>query len=349
MRLCPLPVDWLEYLEGVPSEDLSLHLAECRPCQLVVERIRGDLPNRRQVSSAPPPKLGSWPQWHSTRDASPGFCELWWSMPLGTDTAPDEPRVALLVLSNLWDEMGQSWCEVVPVSTDIENATSLDVILHRGDTDLGVPWRAMLRYQTVAERNVLDSRFGVLTEQGRTLMTDVMEGLGIDERFGSPVEGTGDPRLDTSERMARAMEAVGRAYAEMQEQGDLPASVMTRFTMHPPTRRIVAPTMALAAATASQEATPEREVDIPRRGRIRGRIEYRLVDDCLLFVIDEVEEHEEGFASPIRVVLWSRVLPTPQASDPFSPRPNEEVILVCGRGVLPADVSRLEVQIPDET
>ena len=43
MMRCPLPIDWLEYLEGTGSSDLALHLSECRPCQILLDRLRQEL------------------------------------------------------------------------------------------------------------------------------------------------------------------------------------------------------------------------------------------------------------------------------------------------------------------
>src|SRR5215813_6357222 len=38
---CPLPIDWLDYLEGRESEsDLGAHLADCGRCQALVAQLR---------------------------------------------------------------------------------------------------------------------------------------------------------------------------------------------------------------------------------------------------------------------------------------------------------------------
>src|SRR5574341_1059312 len=107
---CPLPVDCLEYLEGAPSDTLALHLRECRPCQLLVEELRRDLPLRRQLRVPRIPLADSWPRWHEAKPSSPVFGDIWWNAKSvgGSDYNPTA-RVLLLVLSDLWEERDRSW------------------------------------------------------------------------------------------------------------------------------------------------------------------------------------------------------------------------------------------------
>jgi hypothetical protein len=349
---CPLPVDWLEYLEGAPSDTLALHLRECRPCQLLAEELRRDLPLRRQLRVPRIPLADSWPRWHEAKPSSPVFGDIWWNAKSvgGSDYNPTA-RVPLLVLSDLWEERDRSWLEVVPLSTDIENATSLDLVLHRSDTDLQVPWRALLRYQTVSERDELDGRIGKLTETGRAVVQDVLAGHASEERFGSPIGGPDDPRVRIPEEIHNSVRLLGRAYARMLEQDDVAQRPVRVLSL--PMRRtigsaIVTESLGFAAASTAEEDRPW-AVEIPERGRLRGRIQYQYRDDELFFVIDEVAEEQRGLPSPVWIAFWSDRLPSPVTSPPFRPAVGEHVPLGRDYGILPREISRLELRLSDES
>ena len=348
---CPLPVDWLEYLEGAPSDTLASHLRECRPCQLLVEELRRDLPLRRQLSVPHIPLADSWPRWHEAKSPSPVFGDIWWSAKsVGGSDYNLTARVPLLALSDLWEERDRCWLEVVPLSADIENATSLDLVLRRSDTDLEVPWRAFLRYQTVAERDELDGRIGKLTETGRAVVQDVLAGRASEERFGSPICGPEDSRVRIPEEIHNSIRLLGRAYARMLEEDEI-AQRPARVLSLPMRRTIrsagVAESLSFAAASTAEEDRPW-AVEIPEKGRLQGRIEYRYREDELFFVIDEVAEEQLGLPSPVRIVFWSDRLPSPVTSPPFRPAVGEHVPLGRDYGILPREISRLELRLFDE-
>src|SRR5687768_4906612 len=110
---CPLPIDWLEYLEGAASGDFASHLRECRPCQLLVEELRRQVPGRPRLRLLRVPAADSWPRWQATQGVSPSLGEIWWSR----RTSQDSERAPFLIVSDAWAEGGRSWCDVVPIST----------------------------------------------------------------------------------------------------------------------------------------------------------------------------------------------------------------------------------------
>src|SRR5438067_9089735 len=131
MMNCPLPIDWIEYLEGAVSDEFTTHLPKCRPCQLLVEVLRRE--KRPRLSRAT--FVESWPRWTEARDAAPAFGGIWWT----SSESPEAQisigfRIVVLVVSDVWQEHGRLWCEVVPLSTNVEDATSLDVVLLPSDT-----------------------------------------------------------------------------------------------------------------------------------------------------------------------------------------------------------------------
>src|SRR5437867_7729289 len=107
MNICPLPIDWLDFVEGNVTPPLEEHLATCKPCQLLVAKLRANVApntslelrngvNRRGV------RLESGPA------APRGAGDIRWSAPLKPfDAAPE--RVPLLVLSDPWSEAGAAW------------------------------------------------------------------------------------------------------------------------------------------------------------------------------------------------------------------------------------------------
>src|SRR5262249_22065397 len=207
-------------------------------------------------------------------------------------------RFSTLVLSDAWEERGRFWCDVVPLSTDIENATSVDLLLRRGDTNIGVPWRVLFRYQTVAAIRQLEQSIGSLTEEGRAVVRAALIGRAPDERFGSAIESSDDPRTQIPEELDYALRIIGQDYAQILEIGEAkaPAARVLSFEMRKGSIKSVTEktTFRLAAATDAEQEGNLWIVEIPERGRIEGRIEHRYADDELFFVVSHVEEHQIG-------------------------------------------------------
>src|SRR5262249_52797680 len=150
------------------------HLADCVSCRVLVEELRRDLPSRSELRPEAVPDSRAWPVWVGAKASPARFGEIWWtSQAIGKSQGPTG-RILLLILSDLWEEERQSWCDVVPLSTDIENATSVDFLLSRGDTNMQVPWRVCFRFQTVASPEVLDTRIGALTASGHAEIERVL-------------------------------------------------------------------------------------------------------------------------------------------------------------------------------
>ena len=155
---CPLPIDWIEYVEGAASDVLTHHLKECGVCRLLVDELRQ---HRREQLIKPRIPIGQkWPAWPESRPAQPSFGELWWISSSLISGGVANTRLLLVVLSEAWEECGDRWCDVAPVTSDIENATALDLVLRRQENSLSVPLRVLFRYQTVANINDLQSRVG---------------------------------------------------------------------------------------------------------------------------------------------------------------------------------------------
>ncbi len=345
---CPLPIDWLECLEGASSDELAAHLTECLPCRLLVEELRREA--RPQLQSSRLPRPDAWPHWREIERSSVAFGEIRWAS--GPSTAITVGRVPVLVLSDIWEEKGNTWCEIVPLLTDIENATSLDIVLHRNETDLEIPWRVPLRGQTIANVRALGAPIGCLLERGRKIVGLALEGRAPQERFGTPIEGPDDARVRLPEQIDSIIRLLGRAYAlstDVESLLQIPKPRVLSFDL----RRLVvqrsqARGLQLAAESTVKEEEYEWFVEIPSRGSLKGRIEYRYADDELLFVVEDLVEIETGLHSPAQIMLWSQRLSKPVISEQFVPKIGDQVLLGRDLGVLPREVGRLEVRLSDE-
>jgi hypothetical protein len=111
---------------------------------------------------------------------------------------------------------------------------------------------------------------------------------------------------------------------------------------------IKAESLSFAAASTAEEDRPW-AVEIPERGRLQGRIQYQYRDDELFFVIDEVAEEQRGLPSPVWIAFWSDRVPSPVTSPPFRPAVGEHVPLGRDYGILPREISRLELRLSDES
>src|SRR5436853_324579 len=78
----------------------------------------------------------------------------------------------------------------------LEGGSSGDLLLLRVDTDMSVPWLALLRHQTIADVRSLEACIGKLTEAGQAIVQDVLGGRAPIDRFGSSIEGANDARLE---------------------------------------------------------------------------------------------------------------------------------------------------------
>ena len=323
---CPLPIDWLEYLEGRHSDELASHLPECVPCQILVEELRRE--NRPQLRPLNIPKADAWPHWREVKDGHPSFGDIRWTVTVPTGSGKTESmlRILMLLLSDVWEENGRSWCDVVPVSTDIENATSLDLVLARADTDVGIPWRILLRSQTVASVANVGARIGCLTQSGKVLLRQAIEGNAPGERFGTPIEGADDTRAQTPEPIDSGVRFLGQQYAlmiETEEERQTRLPLLLSFELHP--------------FIMSQPQTGLR--------RLAADTAASQTD---LLVIDELPGIELGPHARAWITFWSSRLSAPVTSAEFVPSTGARIMLGRDLGIMPREITRLEVRLSDE-
>src|SRR4051812_29191837 len=126
MMTCPLPVDWLDLLEGRPSLARRAHLTECASCRAVIDALTESELREPTItgdfSDAVPPVL----------DDAAGALARWqirWLEPSGADI-----RVPVVVNEIEDGDDNDIWVDIVPLWSDRENATAADLLLESEDT-----------------------------------------------------------------------------------------------------------------------------------------------------------------------------------------------------------------------
>ena len=78
-RSCPLPVDWLDFLDGVGELELADHLSGCSSCQVLVNSLRHDTPATVPADWAATFMGRTEAVWHEDRPTNPAPAEFWFS------------------------------------------------------------------------------------------------------------------------------------------------------------------------------------------------------------------------------------------------------------------------------
>ena len=322
MSVCPLPVDWLDYLDG-ERPDLTSHLEGCLPCQSVVASLRA-----QPVS----PLLntyvdGSWLKdfigrtegvWNEDRPVAPVAAEFWFSssdfsFAVPTNTVGTVPsysyqgvdRMLLLVVTNPNTDHDMQWLDVVPVMSDVERASETDVLFYSYENSLGAPWRALFAQQCKVARDQLDTRVGSLSEAGQMVLTAAFSGELDERRWGPPLQHPSDPRAfldaDIEEGLAR-LRTPWLLLTELADESELSGgpylvaapSVTDVAQAHPDNIFSLEPfferrhELALAAASS---AVPRKELwvlDSPRL-KLKGKLHVDFAKGLLSFVVLSVQ------------------------------------------------------------
>jgi len=185
--MCPLPIDWLDLLHDRPSAASRAHLDDCTACRTVVaslEAARSNDPLRMPMPDNWQPR----PVLASSDDSDITFGDLRWLEP------PDsEVRLPVLVLGIVEDAAGA--VDVAPLSLDRDAATSVDLLLDAADTTTAMPWRIAFRRQSLVSPAFIKAQLGTLTDDGRRVVNEALDGAAPAERTGPELESDHDLRL----------------------------------------------------------------------------------------------------------------------------------------------------------
>ncbi len=218
-HVCPLPVDWLEYLQGAEEIPMTRHLEGCGSCRTLVEDLQPEQP--MPIGWATSFVGITDAVWQEDRPAKPAPAEFWFSAPSfqlsngmfpGGATSEDNvfsysnvDRALLLIIDAPTESHDTSyWLDVVPVLSDIEAATDTDLLFGADESTLGSPWRALFAHQCKVTNAQLDTRVGALTHVGVGALTAALEGTIGEERWGVALQGPDDPRALLDEHLEQA-------------------------------------------------------------------------------------------------------------------------------------------------
>jgi hypothetical protein len=350
MGRCPLPVDWLDLLEGEPSPASRAHLADCRSCRAVVHALeRGVAETRLEGPLDQIQSRRARPAWEERRPHRASFGEIWWtaeSFEAAGVEYRDLDRLPVLVV-DVAEPSEEDWLEAVPLWTDWENATSSDVLLERDDTSADIPWRTVFRLQTVLHRAQLDRCIGSLTKKGEELLRDVLSGSFRDARFGTQLTDEFDPRLYADRWMEVITATLGRYHATAEEadaettRDEEPGEVeVLIFSLKNVALENEAETYSLAAkAAASGQAAKHAVIEHGNRV-LEGYLTHEISADRLSFEAIRAS----GFPAMVRLVVRSSRLPKPVASPPFVATEGAVVAFADGLGISHFDVEEMELE-----
>lgn len=333
---CPLPIDWLEFIESGGPETLAAHLDECPSCQTLVASLRssGDLGDLGDwLSKVDLTQAVVW-QPQSIETLRFGQLVLNASGYSGEDADYDDvPRLLFLVLDD-WREIGgRHWRAVAPADTDVENASSTDLLLNADETSLGVRLRILFSLQTFLAEEQLDEQVGALTNAGEEVVREALASELDEVRFGLALEGPDDERLATdgeTEAVVRLLRTPFFAAADREAAPEREVDVAAGrpewegsgelLVFNLDWVRARGEQLALAAKTGAEDvvAVASLKSDL---GEIEGHLRYELMRDMLLFVVDRLEGWREA---EIKLVLHTKTSDEIE-SEPFVPRVGEEV------------------------
>lgn len=370
---CPLPIDWLDLLEGRPTIAARTHLGTCSSCQAVVAALR-DLPSlglavpqnldenaghtRIRLNDTDDPRVVEWQlRWLAVDDADVrlpvvvlGFADE------DSHAAFIEPGAGSVTSAEI---PGQRLVDIVPLWTDQENATSADLLLDEADTTTGIAWRVVFRRQTVAPAHLLAVMFGHLTASGEAVISQALAGRFPPERTGADLESEFDPRLTADSWMD---EVLYHALSQVAEPGDAPVS--EGLAEHAPsghdpdimwtdesgrtyvlelkrvTESDISGNVLAAAPTRYRRSVLWAHLRSVAGQQLDARIRWDRHNDRLVLHPQVVK----GFSTMVVIIVRSS-----QLNDPLRVnarlRPDSEVVLSEGAGISDRDIDALELQL----
>jgi len=332
---CPLPIDWLDFIENGRVGTLAAHLEECPSCQTLVASLRNGVDGDELGDWLSKVDLAKAVVWRPRPIESLDFGQLVLNARSYTGEEfgyEDTPRLLLVVLDDGRRIDDRHWFTVAPADTDVENASSTDLLLKAEETSLGVPLRVLFSLQTSLAEEQPDEQVGVLTSAGAEVVRQALAGELDDVRFGLPLEGPDDERLTVDRETEEVMRLLrtpffaaieGETAAERKTE---PAAVREReglgqlLVFNLDWVRARGEQLALAAKTEAEDVVAMASLK-SELGEIEGHLRYDLKPDMLFFVIDRLVSWQ---AAEIRLVLYTKTSEEIE-SEPFMPRVGEEV------------------------
>jgi hypothetical protein len=346
MTSCPLPVDWLDLLEGRPTVAENAHLAECPSCAAVVAGLSADSLTAERLAAKAltvgaevtavglplPPAL-----------QGPAIGQLWWTVEV-----PDVDACLPILLIGTEEDGPVEWFNAVPLTADDGLGTNGDVLLLPEDTSTRLAWRALFRHQFVLSSGQLDTPIGEVTESGARLLDDVLAGHVPITRGGNLIESEDDPGLMADEWIGVASRILASGYAWRIERRE--ESVATE-----PAQGILLVLNLSRQAAPKEEAlhklaaaTPSSALQWVRATGENSRIGAH-VDGWLR--LNERADHEElvfevkearGIPGRVQIALYTKVMREAIVAE-AELEPGNEVVLAADLGISEFDIERVEI------
>jgi hypothetical protein len=357
MTTCPLPVDWLDLLEGRPSVADRAHLGDCPSCRAVVAAL-----STSGSVGAEPVATKTWTVAADTpvaRLPKPPVFEhadvgqLWWTI----EVPKASSRLAVLVISVEEQAGSTSWLDVVPLWLDDAAATSGDLLLAPTDTSTDVWWRALFRHQLVLSQAQLDAPIGMLTDSGAALLEQAVSGQLPLARTGSLIEGEYDRRLAVDAWIADASRLLAAEYAVWSELPDEEAQRGSNVRYVGAARHAV--TGVLLVLNVSREPAPKEmalyELAAASEPSVRQWVRASGHDDRTGAHVDgwlRLSEHEQlvfevkevrGVPARVRISVYTRPLPTAISAEAELRAGTDVLLGGADLGISEFDVERLEL------
>jgi hypothetical protein len=348
---CPLPIDWLDFIETGAPESLATHLDGCPSCQLLVASLRGEAANDDLGDWLSGIDLDSAVVWRPRPIESLGFGQLVLNAPdYGDDGTEyqESPRLLFLVLDEGRSIQGHRWFTVAPAETDVENASSTDLLLRSEETSFGVPLRILFSLQTSLAEEQLDEEVATLTAAGADVVRQALGNELDDSRFGLPLAGPDDERLAIDRETEEVVRLLRTPFFSIAKEEPQPAAELVALGGEREQvgqllffdlswMRVKGEQLALAAKTEPQEMALKASLKTDW-GEIVGELHYELLRDTLLFLVERLE----GFSdSAIKLVLQTKMSEEIE-SKPFVPRLGEEVEVA---PVFLTDINKLAAKV----
>lgn len=351
-RTCPLPVDWLDYLEGQQPEDMSAHLRDCPSCRQVLASLS------EQPGRIPAP---AWAERFAHASggllveeevSKPGVAELWLSASHWVfDNVEYEPpeRALVLVVSHHGSYANEelNWYDVAPVRTDIEQALPTDFLVDSTESSYDAPLRIVFSLQCKVERRQLETRIGRLND------IDIFFNDKTDAwRWGNPLESPDDPRLWWEASFAETAKALRTPWLQyldgagrqLQEEDPSPGEspqMAQVFEFVPRSWRRDAGDAERALAAAASDERGERLWELVNDElQLSGAFDNDWDTGDLLFAI---RHHEAKRPTRLRLLVYVESADEPVASDAFEPKAGEQVRFADTH--VPSEVKRLGAEI----
>lgn len=338
---CPLPIDWLDYLEGDRPEGVESHLHACPSCRealSLLEQQPGRVPSEDWAVGLA--HLNAARLVEETA-AAPAPAELWFSAGEWTfhdaEYRPPERSLVLVLSGSLQEDHDLSWYDVAPVRTDVEEALPTDFLLGEEESSFGSPLRLVLSFECKVERRQLESKVGALIDFDRVLMA--LGDKAEVRRWGNPLESAEDPRLHWETDFSATMEALRGPWLQHLEEAERVeeelSSKSDEIFFVPLEWQAQTPEPALAAAASETETERHWEL-MTQTLELRGRFAVDWDAGSLVFLIHRFRASD---AMRLRLNVYVAGDDHPHASEVFEPAEDKQVSW--GKAFVPDEIEKL--------